>query len=846
MPRLYYTGTAERSDGGIGRKLTVETGPAPSLQTCISKKIMKLQLEKYIVAIIKIGLLAVLFLPLLASGSFYFPFIVPRDIAFRIITELIFSLYLYLILADKNYRPRFNLLAKIITAFFVVLLLASLTGVNFYISLWGDYERMGGLFHLAHLYLYFLVLINIFKTKDDWLKALTISLFVSLIASFIALAQYLNTGVISKVGSGERLSSSIGNAAFFASYLLLNLWLGLYLFWNKQLKIKLFFYTWLGFDLFLIAYEVYSRLTIDRGFLVPILSNKIFLVSFIFIHLLAGLAWFYKNKYQAIRFLLTIILLFESFILFSTQTRGAVLGLYLGLVILAILSLIFNRSYNQKIKNKLSVSLSLIVLLLLIASPLIVYFNRDASFIQNQPTLRRLATISATDITTQSRLTTWRGSIKGLIDRPILGWGIENYKDAFNKYFPTEIYRDRGSQLWFDRAHNVVVDVAVSTGFVGLTVYLLIYLAAFWQIIKTHRQTQDFSYLIILAAIIAYFIQNLFVFDTLNSEIVIFLIWGLVVFWCQPDQINNKRLTPAKNYALFPLIFLAVIFLIFTYQFNVKAAQANRLVAYQLALRNKPGDLYDQRVVDILKESIDLSPIGRFETRQQLANYLLALIKGQKVDDAILAPLAELVISELKKSIAEEPQNVRNHLYLATVYNSAYKINSQYPIAAVKLLTKAMPLSPTRPQMYSERCQSYMNQDLYDEAISDCQKSLDLSPNVMESHWNLFLAYILAGRNDEADQELTVAKAVGEATGNPVIFDRVINAYSQTGNWSRVVELLAEEITNKPTEALLYAKLAVAYQQIGDNNKAKTAVLKAVELDPNLQAEAEIFLQTLK
>jgi len=45
---------------------------------------------------------------------------------------------------------------------------------------------------------------------------------------------------------------------------------------------------------------------------------------------------------------------------------------------------------------------------------------------------------------------------------------------------------------------------------------------------------------------------------------------------------------------------------------------------------------------------------------------------------------------------------------------------------------------------------------------------------------------------------------------------------------------------------LLYAKLAVAYQQIGDNNKAKTAVLKAVELDPNLQAEAEIFLQTLK
>ena len=116
----------------------------------------------------------------------------------------------------------------------------------------------------------------------------------------------------------------------------------------------------------------------------------------------------------------------------------------------------------------------------------------------------------------------------------------------------------------------------------------------------------------------------------------------------------------------------------------------------------------------------------------------------------------------------------------------------------------------------------------------------------MESHWNLFLAYLLADKTQAADQELSVAKEVGERTGNPVLFDRVINAYSQTANWSRVIEILEEEIKNKPTDALLYAKLAVAYQQIGDKNKAKEAVLKAVELDPKLQAEAEIFLETLK
>ncbi len=815
---------------------------------------MKLQLEKYIVLTIKIGLISVLFLPLLAAGSFYFPFIVPRNIAFRIITELVFVLYLYLALFGNSYRPRFNILAKIITAFFVVLFLTSITGVNFLSSLWGDYERMGGLFHLAHLYLYFFVLINIFKTKEDWLKAISISLFVGLMASFIALGQYLNTGVISKTGSGERLSSSIGNASFFAAYLLINLLLGFYLLWNKELKAKLFFYTWVGFDLFLIAYEIFNRVNIGRGFVLPMLSNKIFLAVFIAIHLAAGLAYWYKNKYQATRLFLAIILLFESFILFSTQTRGSILGLYVGLVILAVLNLIFNRSYNKALKNKLSVLLSLIVLFIMVASPVIIYLNRNSSLVLNQPTLYRLTTISITDITTQSRLTTWRASFNGLMDRPVFGWGVENYKDAFNKYFPTEIYRDRGSQLWFDRAHNVVMDVAVTSGFLGLAVYLLIYLVVLWQVIKTYRKTRDFSYLIILITVLAYFIQNMFVFDTLNSEIMIFLILGFIAFLGMDDVLNNhqlqqsgnKRLPQVKNYTLFPLVFLLVIFIIFAYQFNVKAVQANKLVFKQLALRQVAGDTYDQRVVDTIKEAIDLSPIGRFETRQQLANYLMALIKGRKVDNVILAPLAELAIGELKKSIEEEPQNVRHYLYLATVYNAAFKINPEYPKEAVKLITAALPLSPSRPQMYSERCQAYMNQDLYDEAIVDCQKSLDLSPNVMESHWNLFLAYLLADKIKEADQELSVAKEVGEKTANPILFDRVINAYSQTGHWNRVVEILEAEIINKPTDALLYAKLAVAYQQIGDKTKAKESVLKAIELDSNLREEAEMFLQTLK
>src|SRR3989338_2981674 len=123
---------------------------------------------------------------------------------------------------------------------------------------------------------------------------------------------------------------------------------------------------------------------------------------------------------------------------------------------------------------------------------------------------------------------------------------------------------------------------------------------------------------------------------------------------------------------------------------------------------------------------------------------------------------------------------------------------------------KVIQLRQTRSQIYSERCQAYMNQKLYDEAIGDCQKSLDLNPKVMESHWNLFLAYLVAKKDQEAEQELKITKELGEKIKNPVLIDKLINAYSQTGNWHKVVEVLEQEIKNKPTDALLYAKLAVA------------------------------------
>ena len=54
-------------------------------------------------------------------------------------------------------------------------------------------------------------------------------------------------------------------------------------------------------------------------------------------------------------------------------------------------------------------------------------FLKTADFVKNSPVLSRFAGISMTETTTESRLTIWKMSWRGFKEKPIFGWGQENY-----------------------------------------------------------------------------------------------------------------------------------------------------------------------------------------------------------------------------------------------------------------------------------------------------------------------------------------------------------------------------------------------------------------------------------
>ncbi|MBI4385387.1 O-antigen ligase family protein, partial [Candidatus Parcubacteria bacterium] len=454
--------------------------------------------------------------PLYVNSKFFFPFITSKALAFRLLVEAAVVLYILLALRVPDVRPRLTLVHWAVFGYWGVQVLASLLGVNLYRSFWGNAERSEGLLTLSHLVAYFFILSFTLRSWRDWRRLMLVSLGVSVLTGIYGLAQLTGQetlfGFIRILGSG-RIASTIGNASFFAGYLLLHL---------------------------VVAAVLFAR-EANWGWKVAVAG--------------AGL--------------------FDLLILFATETRGAVLGLVVGLAVVGAWLVISVPS------RKVRLSLSAAALVFVLAA-VFVFVNREADWVETNGTLRRLATISAADITTQSRLAAWRASWAAWRERFFLGWGYENYNVAFNKHFPGVIYRDEGSQVWFDRAHNIVFDVGVTSGLVGLAAYASIFAAAFTVLRRWRRQTPRGRILgiILVGGLAAYVFQNLFVFDTLGTYLLFFALLAFVASGGrEPDAQESK---PARVYSAGTTgvaTAAAVGMVVAAYFFNLRPALANRAVA---------------------------------------------------------------------------------------------------------------------------------------------------------------------------------------------------------------------------------------------------------------------------
>ncbi|MDP3764308.1 MAG: O-antigen ligase family protein [bacterium] len=731
--------------------------------------------KKYINWIIKLGLLAVPILPLVITKSLYFPFITGRNFIFRIIIEIIFVLWVWLMMVDANYRPRASIILYSVIAWLGVLFLATIFSVSPYKSFWSGFERMEGFWGYWHYFIYFLVLISVFKKERDWVTFFGVSLATSLVVSFYAVAQIFGLADIHQ--GDDRIDATMGNATYLAIYIVFHIFLLAWLFFKSE-------------------------------------GKSIFL-----------------------RMGLLALILFETFIVYKTATRGAILGLIAGLFIGTIVNAIYSRGLTRKLAlGGLGAIIFLVIGFITV---------KDTSFVKSSDVLTRFASISFSETTTQSRFIIWNMAYQAWQEKPILGWGPENFVYIFSKYYKSELWRQ---EPWFDRAHNVFLDWLTATGLVGLLSYLGMFASAvlvLWKLFRLNKITPKIA-TVFLGMLVAYFIHNIFVFDNFTSYMVFFAVLAYLhwLYVRTSADLSDSKLLEAMivpkiaRYVITLTIGVVVVFSL--YWFNAKPILAAKSIidSLQLVTYSQDGSrIRDLDAgVDMLKKGLAYNTFGTQEIREQLTLYSEKINQDPVTSAEDKEKITELALEQMKIQAENFPYDVRALAFLSTLYGtSGDHANS------ILTAKKGLEVSSSRQQFYFLLAEAYFKAGEENLALDTLKTVYELSPDYPDAINNYAVIAIFAGKPELAESLLK------KHFGSEIIADtKYLNAYAAIGDFKKLTLVWEKLVLSNPTSVQYRLGLASAYVKTFQDKKAIEQLEKAIEISPSFKNQGEAFIKQIK
>jgi len=729
-------------------------------------------LERTLRWIVLGGIFALPFVCLLVTSSLFFPYITGKNFVFRVLVEILTGAWLALALVFPSYRPRRSWVLAAIAAFVLIIGIADVFGAYAFKSLWSNYERMDGWVTIAHFLAYTVVAASVLTTEKLWRWLFYTTLSVSAYVSFYGILQVtgkLALGLGGQTGLSGRIDATFGNPIYLAVYMLFHIFIAAML-WAQQ---------W-----------------VEKG---------------------PG-----KRLYISVAYGSVIVL--DTIALLLTGTRGTIIGLVGGALITAALLLVLGRNS----RNVWRMSAAAVAGIIILGGAF--WSVRDAAWIQKVGFLQRMASISLTDQTVESRFVNWSIAWEGVKERPILGWGQENYALVFDKYYDPRMYKQ---EQWFDRVHNIVFDWLVAGGFLGFFAYISIFLAALWALWRSGGfSIAERSLLTGLLA--GYFAHNFFVFDNVTS----YILFGTILAFIAYRASSAKESALVYQKTLFPQVWLpyvalgsALLVLVVAWGVNQRPLAANKLILKGLG---QQGDVLKN--LASFQASIDMGTYGMQEAREQLAQITAQVGGAASVTPDIKQRFFDAGTSEMQKQADMSPLDARHPLFLGVIYQ-AYGRTEDAKVA----YEKALSLSPKKQTIIYELGSNALARGDLQGALAYFKQAYELEPQNMTAAIIYAAAAIQTGQGAIADQLLAPYIASGEAAD-----PRILSAYTNTKQLSKAIPLWEARIKAQPGDMQSYFTLAAIHYSMGNPSKAIAILEEAKRVSPSVAAQADPVIESIK
>lgn len=587
--------------------------------------------------------------------------------------------------------------------------------------------------------------------------------------------------------------------------------------WNK------FINTWLVSSVIISVYALFqvmgaleihqSGTRVDASF-----GNATYLAVFALFNIFFCFYQYIRTESKNFKILYGILSAVLMFVLYSTATRGAILGFLGGVILMAIL-IAFTVKDNPRVRK-----ISYIALGGVFALVVLFFAFKNTSIVRQSPVLGRFASISFEETTTKSRFLVWNMAMQGAKERPILGWGQESFNYVFNKYYNPQMY---AQEQWFDRTHNVISDWLIAGGILGLLAYLSILFFGFYYIWKSNLTNTEKSILTGLFA--GYFFQNLFVFDQIISYLLFFSLLGYIHHMSATKSIWQKEYDPGFITRIVAPG-MAVAFVFVFYFVNVGAIlQAKTFVK---ALNPQQGK-YEENYI-LFKKALAYEKFGTTEVREHLmetANQIR--VSGAPV--ALKGEFFDLAKSELDKQIAETPQNARYYVFAGSLMT-----NFDKPEEALNYFKEAVKYSPNKQTIHFGLGMSYLALDKTAEAEDAFKTAYTLAEN-NDGARIVYALGLIYNKKGQEGIDLLVEK-FGEVPNDP----RIIKAFFDIKDYASALKYAKQAAEREGATADNFISLASVYSELGQYQKAIEAIRKVIELQPSFKDQGEYYIKQLE
>lgn len=435
--------------------------------------------ERILLPAVYAGLALVLLTPLVWAPATFHPYTVGKAVYARSAIAVTFALWALLAALRPRFRPRCS---GILLALLAGLLTASASaafGVSPQRSLWSTYQRMDGLVDTAHWVAFAVVLMATMRGDRAWNRLLGIHLCVGLATALAAVVRFHSPDFPLFGPAAEyrypRVSATTANPTFLGAYL-------------------------------------QATALLAAGFLARARHGKS------------------PAKRWPARLFWAATAACSVFALTLTGSMGAVAGLAAGAAAAAALHAWLGRSRRARRLGFAGLGAlgagAVLFGLVVAARSAGAADGRAPGPAFDSILLERITSAERVGNTLASRLDNWGSGLRAFAERPLLGWGPYNYFVASARSIPRpeKVTRVR------DRAHNVPLEEAVTTGIPGAAAYLLLWGFTGFAVVRGARAADSRNQALAIfagAALAGWLVQSLTLFYSPSSRLQHMLLLAL-------------------------------------------------------------------------------------------------------------------------------------------------------------------------------------------------------------------------------------------------------------------------------------------------------------------------------